>query len=469
MTVKAPTAPDKLSRYIPLVFIALYAMAFFFRPLLPVDETRYLTAAWEMLLRHGWFDPLTVNFEPYHQKPPMLFWLINLSWSVFGVSRWAAMIPVVLASMLSVYLTSALCRRLQPALVTRAWLVLLGMFGFLLYCTVILFDLTLSVFVLGALLSVLAYARERRVRYVLSLGLLLGLGVLTKGPVAWLYVVFPILLAPYWADGNGNWKSWYFGMLAAFVVSLIPVLAWLIPVLEESSRQFGYWLVWEQTAGRITGSYRSSHDRPFWFFVVVLPLLSLPWLFFPRFWRRLGDLKRHFADEPGLRFLLLWIVPTFVAFSLIGGKQPHYMMPLLPAVAILVAYLLRELPRRALQITTAAMLVIIIGAHAAASRSVMHLYDLRPIAQFVISNRDRDWAWVGNYHGEVNFLARLEKPVAEVDPEQLDAWLDAHPGGLAMARYERVGELAPYDILLSTEYRGRMLAVIAKQGGSAAP
>ena len=467
--MKAPTVSDKLSPYIPLVFLALYAMALVFRPLLPIDETRYLTAAWEMLMRHDWFAPLTVNFEPYHQKPPMLFWLINLSWSVFGISRWAALIPIVLASMSSVYLTSALCRRLQPALATRAWLVLLGMFGFLLYSTAILFDLTLAVFVLGALLAVLAYAQERRGRYVLLLGLLLGLGVLTKGPVAYLYVIFPILLGPYWIEGNRNRKSWYLGMLGAFFISLVPVLAWLIPVLADSSRQFGYWLVWEQTAGRITGSYRSAHDRPVWFFVVVLPLLSLPWLFFPRFWKRLGDLKRHFGDQSGLRFLLLWIVPTFVVFSLIGGKQPHYMVPLLPGVAILIAYLLRELSRRALRITTAAMLIVIIGGHAALAKSLMHLYDLGPVAGFVASYRDRSWAWVGNYHGEVNFLARLKKPVAEVKPEDLDAWFDAHPDGLAMARYEHVDELSRYDILLSTEYRGRMLAIIAEQGGSSAP
>jgi 4-amino-4-deoxy-L-arabinose transferase-like glycosyltransferase len=467
--VKARTASDPLSRYIPLVFLALYAMAVIFRPLLPVDETRYLTAAWEMLLRHDWFAPLTVNFEPYHQKPPMLFWLINLSWSVFGASRWAAMIPIVLASMASVYLTSALCRRLQPPLATRAWLVLLGMFGFLLYSTAILFDMTLTVFVIGALLAMLAYARERRVRYVLLLGVLLGLGVLTKGPVAWLYVLFPILLGPYWIDGNRNWKSWYLGALGAFMVSLIPVLAWLVPVLKASSSEFGYWLVWEQTAGRITGSYQSSHDRPFYFFLIVLPLLSLPWIFFPRLWQRFGDLKRHYGGNSGLRFLLLWIVPTFVAFSLIGGKQPHYMIPLLPGVAILTAYLLRELSARTLQITTAAMLIVIIGGHAAMSNTIRHLYDLGPIAAYVAAHKDRDWAYVGNYHGEVNYLARLKKPFEELRPDELDAWFDEHPGGLAITRYMRVEELARYDILLSMRYRGRELAVIAEQGSPSTP
>lgn len=467
--MKAPTASDKLSPYLPLVFLVLYATAVFFRPLLPIDETRYLTASWEMLLRHDWLAPLTVNFQPYHQKPPLLFWLINLSWSVFGVSRWAAMIPVVLASLASVYLTSALCRRLQPALARRAWLVLLGMFGFLLYSTAILFDFTLTVFVVSALLSVLAYARERRVRYVLLLGLLLGLGVLTKGPVAYLYAIFPIVLGPYWIDRNRNWKSWYFGALGALAVSLIPVLAWLVPVLKASSSEFGYWLVWEQTAGRVTGSYAASHDRSFHFFLVVLPVICLPWLAFPRFWRRLGDLKRHFAHDASLRFLLTWFVPTFIAFSLIGGKQPHYMVPLLPGVAILTAYLLRDLSVRALQITVASMLVFFIGGHAVLSKTIRHFYDIGPIAGYVTEHRDRDWAYVGRYHGEVNFLARMEKPLEELRPGELDAWFDIHPGGLAITRYFRDEDLAGYHILFSTRYRNRELAVIAEQGRQRGP
>ena len=424
-----------------------------------------MTAAWEMLLRHDWLAPLTVNFEPYHQKPPMLFWLINLSWTVFGVSRWAAVIPIVLASMSSVYLTSALCRRVQPEVATRAWVVLLGMFGFLLYSTVILFDLTLAVFVLGALLSVLAYAEQRRVRYVLALGLLLGLGVLTKGPVAYLYVIFPILFGPYWIERNRRWKSWYWGALGAFGLSLLPVLAWLVPVLLASSNEFGYWLVWEQTAGRITGSYRSSHDRPIFFFLIVLPLLSLPWILFPRFWTRIADLKRHFSGDAGLRFLLIWVVPTFFAFSLIGGKQPHYMVPLLPGVAILTAYLLRSLSARTLQITAASMIVLVIGAHVALSKEVMRRYDLGPVAEFVAEHRDRDWAWVGNYHGEVNYLARLTKPFAEVRQNGLAAWFDAHPDGMAITRYARAKDLAGYDILYSTKYRSRGLAVIARSEG----
>ena len=76
---------------------ALFAAGLAFRPLLPIDETRYLSVSWEMLLRGSYLVP-TMNFEPYFQKPPMLFWLIDIAWAIVGVSRWSALLVVFAAS-----------------------------------------------------------------------------------------------------------------------------------------------------------------------------------------------------------------------------------------------------------------------------------------------------------------------------------------------------------------------------------
>jgi 4-amino-4-deoxy-L-arabinose transferase-like glycosyltransferase len=65
----------------------LVVVALTVRPLLPVDETRYLSVAWEMWLRHDWLVP-HLNGSPYPDKPPLLFWGILLGWRVFGVNVW---------------------------------------------------------------------------------------------------------------------------------------------------------------------------------------------------------------------------------------------------------------------------------------------------------------------------------------------------------------------------------------------
>jgi len=440
----------------------LFVTAVGFRPALPVDETRYLTVAWEMLLRHDWLAPLTVNFEPYHHKPPLLFWLIETSWSVFGVSRWAAVIPVVLASLGTAYLTDALSRRLLPGLGWRAVVVLVGCVAFLAYSTLILFDLTLTLFVVGALLSLLAYAARRRLLYVVLTGLLLGGGVLTKGPVAYLYVAFPILLAPWWMERRGGWASWYAGGAGALLISVIPVLLWLVPVLASSTDEFGRWLIWEQTAGRVTGSYGNSHPQPPYFYLLILPVLLLPWTLFPGFWTGLKTLRGDFRDRQGIRFLVLWIVPTIAAFSLIAGKQPHYMVPLLPGLALLIARATAGLSTRALQLTTAVMITGFVVGHAALSAKLDVRYGMQPVADFVHQHSDHDWSFTGrHYRGELSFLARLDGPVDTPKIEELPDWFVAHPRGYAVVSYRRATDVAGYELLVSTPYRGRQLGVVS--------
>lgn len=85
------------------------------RPVLPVDETRYLSVAWEMQ-RDGSFVVPHLNGEIYSHKPPLLFWLINLVWSVIGVSEIAARLVAPAFGVLGVALTWRLGGRLFPEL-----------------------------------------------------------------------------------------------------------------------------------------------------------------------------------------------------------------------------------------------------------------------------------------------------------------------------------------------------------------
>ncbi|MCB9987768.1 MAG: glycosyltransferase family 39 protein [Rhodospirillales bacterium] len=447
--------------WVPAALLVLFCTVVAFRPLLPIDETRYLTVAWEMALRHDWLAPLTLNWEPYHHKPPILFWLINLSWSVFGVNRWAGTLPVIFAALANVYLTRILAQKLFRDKADKFELLPLLMVGsvpFLIYGTLVMFDITLTVFVLCALLALVSYAYSRRPVFILLLALSLGLGVLTKGPVAWLYVLFPVLLGPYWMKENrSNW-SWYGGCLLAYILSLIPALLWLIPVVQASSDDFVLSLVWEQTAGRITGNMGSSHDRPFYFYLPLLPVLFLPWAFFPSFWKGIKKAPSVLKSEPGLRFLLCMVVPTLVVFSLIGGKQPHYLVPFLPAIIIFIAYT-ANLSRRAVALTVAFMLVVFVTGHVAGSVTVFKRYDLRPIASYIHEHEDKDWVFARKYQGEFNFLGRLTKPIAVENVAHMHLWFADHPAGFAIIRYDKPEEVAVYDMKMAMPYRGKNIGV----------
>ena len=93
--------------------ILLVTCAIACRPLLPVDETRYLTVAWEA---HVTGDYLVshLNTETYAHKPPLLFWLINAVWSVTGLNEYAARLVPPLSGIVCLLLTSVMARRLWP-------------------------------------------------------------------------------------------------------------------------------------------------------------------------------------------------------------------------------------------------------------------------------------------------------------------------------------------------------------------
>lgn len=455
--------------WILLSFGGLFLMAVLFRPLLPIDETRYLTVAWEMFLRHDWFAPLTMNGEPYHHKPPLLFWLINAVWAITGPSRWAATIPPVAAGIACIFLTRALAHTLftnDREMVEKTPFIIASSAAFLVYSSMVMFDVTLTAFVLGALLALVRFSQTGHWRYVPLMALLLGLGVLTKGPVAYLHVVFPMLLGPLWHKEALRKNIWYRACLSATLLSVLPVMMWLVPVLRQSDNQFAFWLLWEQTAGRITGNFNDAHVRPFYFYLPILPLLVMPWILFPRFWQEIRFLPQRLLTRNGYRFLLCWIVPVFLCFSFISGKQPHYLVPLVPGLTLLLAVLLKDTSMRTVQRTFLAVYMILLATHLIGSQTFLKDYDLRPIADYVRAHSDRDWAFVKKYHGEINFLARMEDPV-HVLPEQseVNPWLTNHPEGLFIMRYKDDSETAPYREILSIPYRGKTLGIFAEGTG----
>jgi 4-amino-4-deoxy-L-arabinose transferase-like glycosyltransferase len=441
------------------VMLALYLAAIAFRPLLPIDETRYMTVAWEMRLHNGWLSPLTLNFEPYHHKPPMLFWLINLFWSVFGVNRWAGLIPIVLSSFTVVMLTARLGRKLVPDSAERIPYIMLASVPFVIYGTLVMFDLTLTVFVLCALLCLLTYAEKRQFKYMALMALCIGFGVLTKGPVAYLYVIFPMLLAPLWVKDFNRPVSWYGDCVAAIALSILPVFVWLGPVLAHSDNKFAFWLLWNQTAGRVTGNFADAHVRPFYFYLPFIPVMFLPWIGFPSFWR---SLKNFDVQDKGTKFLLCWIAPVFFSFCCISGKQPHYLLPLLPAVALFIATQTKAISIKNLQMTVLSVIALTVSGQCIAGFTVFKNYDLTTIADYVGAHSEKEFAWVRNYHGEIGFLGRLEHPLDDVQRKDVPLWFMDHPGGLAIIRYEYEDEVTEYKKILSHSYRGKSLGIFEK-------
>jgi hypothetical protein len=121
-------------------------------------------------------------------------------------------------------------------------------------------------------------------------------------------------------------------MAIALIAGIALALAWALPAAAVAGERFGVEVNWPQMAGRMV--HNSSHLEPWWWYLPIVPLVLLPWAAWPDWWRQLrGALN---AGEPGVRFCLAWLA-AFLVSCAVSAKQPQYLLPLIPAVALLVA------------------------------------------------------------------------------------------------------------------------------------
>ena len=332
---------------------ALAAIQVWLLPLLPVDETRYLAVAWEMWHRGDLLVPW-LNGEPYSHKPPLLFWLIQGLWALFGISAPVARGLVFALALAALWATARLGQRLWPhrpgASVLALWL-LAGSLFWHNFQVLIQFDLLLTLCALAGWAGIWRAALGET-RGWWWLGLALGLGILAKGPVIFLHLLPVAVLAPLW---HPEWPErtgcWYAGVTGAVIIGVSIALAWAMPAGMAGGEAYRQAIFWGQSAGRVVNSF--AHRAPWWSYLWMLPLMWLPWLVWPGLWRRVRAGLRHSAGaggrgagrgwyslDSGLRFCLSVLLPALVLFSLVSGKQAKYLLPLMPLVALWLGRLL---------------------------------------------------------------------------------------------------------------------------------
>jgi 4-amino-4-deoxy-L-arabinose transferase-like glycosyltransferase len=325
-----------------LLWGILVLAGLYFRPLTPVDETRAASVAWEMWQRGDFLVP-HLNGETYSHKPPLLQWGMHLAWLLTGVNDWTTRLVAPLFGLANLFLAGNLARRLwpdRPDSHTLAPLVLLSFPVWAVWTTLTLYDMLVAFFTLLGLLGIWRSAQGEVWAGRLLAGLAIGGGVLSKGPVILLLILPAGLLAPWWMERRParGWANWYLGLLGSVLLGVLLALAWAIPAGIAGGEEYRHAIFWGQSAGRIAHSF--AHRRPFWWYGMVLPILLFPWIFRFSLWR--GRPWPKFRTDAGLRFCLAHLGAVTLLLSLVSGKQVHYLLPVLPAAALILARLLPE-------------------------------------------------------------------------------------------------------------------------------
>lgn len=322
-----------------------------------IDEAHNAECAREMYEAGNLVVP-TFNYHLRTDKPAMLYWWINLSYSLFGISEWSARLPSVLAGMGSLLLCYEIGRRLFGNVTgLLAGLILASSFMFSVSShavtpdAILIFNVQLTFF-----WFVLAYD-YRDPRLLVLVGLGAGLAMLTKGPVG---IVLPgtvILLFLLWQRKLRF--LWSFWTLHAIGWCLLLSIPWYLYVGYETRWDFikGFFLT--HNLSRFNAPME-GHQGPFFYHLVVILVAFAPWSIFlgPTIWNSMRERVVNPHGKPwAYRLLLCWIAIWFVVFSIAATKLPNYVLPTYPALAMLTAAFLVRWWKQAEAAKLAAMAV----------------------------------------------------------------------------------------------------------------
>ncbi len=310
--------------------------------LMDPDEGRYAEIAREFFVSGNWLIP-HLNLLPYLEKPPLVYWLTALSFGGLGYTELAARLPAALSALGGILLAYGLGRAFWgPAPGFFSAVVLATCGGYVALARLLTLDMTLAFFLnLGVGLGYLALSRNRPSFWPWAY-LALGLGVLTKGPVA---VVLAALIWGLWVllispppqpsplKGEGVKGSIYSRLRLlcqpwGWLILAVLVLPWFAWVGWRYPEFYRFFLV-EQHFGRYLSA--AIHPQPFYYYGPVLLGLMLPWS-----WLLPWALAKGRGAGQDRVFLLLWAGVILVFFSLSRGKLAPYVLPALLPLALLL-------------------------------------------------------------------------------------------------------------------------------------
>ncbi len=309
------------------------------------DESRFAQASRQMLEQHD-FSRVHVQEHARHLKPPGIYWLQAGATHAFRFfyqnSIATYRVVSVLGGMLAVCFlfaffasdlgivtafTAALALATSLLLVVEAHMAVTD--AFLLACIV---------FMQGCLWRAYTAYREGRsipskAAYGFWIGMGLGLAIKGTAPIVGLLSLLGLALFE---------RSSVFvrrlHLFSGMLLVLLLTLAWAVPVSLASHSNFFWDMIRQDALPKVLGSHQ-GHGKPPGYFLILLPALFLPSALFVL--PALGKAWRE-REKPLVRFLWAWILPSWIFIELIHTKLPQYLLPVLPALALLVAIFLKE-------------------------------------------------------------------------------------------------------------------------------
>ena len=427
------------SKIVWLLFAAAVVFIYFFGltiPLVGPDEPRYSQIAREMFERGDWVTPQLGGFD-WFEKPALLYWLQIASYKLFGVNEFAARFGSALFGLGTIMCLWILGRFSATENTENTekegqtidndsfsvnsvssvakkdfanWLAIIAAssIGLLAFSRGASFDIILTFPITASLVCYFIFetylqkhyycaipgtvgnSKSATVRTIVAVVppiiwavlflsgfyFFIGVALLAKGLVG---IVFPLAVVFFYHLLKFELLPGKIFLISLFwgtIISLLVAAVWYVPMYQANGWKFVDEFFIQHHFQRFT-SDKYRHRQPFWFFFVVLPLMTLPWLpfFLAALWKFFKVQGSRFKTQnhspftthhsPLTNFAFAWLAVPLVFFSLSGSKLPGYILPSLPGAIVLTAVYVSEfvskskVRERILQITAASTLLIV--------------------------------------------------------------------------------------------------------------
>lgn len=413
------------------VAVAVCGFLFFFGlgafGLVGADEPRYAQIAREMLARHDWIVP-TLNGHHWLEKPALLFWKIMGSYSMLGVYDWAARVPSAAHATAMVLVIFFFMRRFRPGSELDSALITASSAAVVAFARGASTDMPLTATFTVAMLSWWAWRQNGRRLWLATFYVFLGFGALAKGPVA---PALAVLIVAAYAATHRDAKVFLRSLwLPGFALFFLIALPWYIAIQVKAPEFFRVFFIEHNLERFGTNLYR--HAQPFWYYLPVFILATVPWTFFlfpalgdaaVDFWARLRSRNQAAIAAPPRPlqldtpitpetypqssspvagdlpvFLFVWVIVTIGFFSISRSKLPGYVLPAIPPAAMLAAEYVAHRP---------ALSRIQVMLHSLLCGAVMAVALLVPWRLLREPVPDRTWALIAGISGVIAIAALL--------------------------------------------------------------
>lgn len=338
-----------------MALASLPLMGWWTTGLFDLDEGYYAAVAGEMLRRGEWITPY-YNGEPWYEKPILLYWLAIPSIAWFG-QDFGPRLPSVLATLTTYGMTTFFVNRhFGKSAAFLSTLVLASSLLMVVVGRMMMTDPLLVMAFTAAMFAFWESLSNPRLRYLV--GLSLGLAVLAKGPVA--VILFALVAAVFYWRQPALRAGYHGGWWLAAAVFLAVVASWYVPAYLKDGQVFVQEFLVKQNLGRFAGGDEAHTIKQWWGYLLYFPILLIgmfPWSLIAWLLPRLAKV----TNGPLIHFLAIWAIAIFAFFTVSQAKLPHYILPCLPPLAIVIGVYLASsaISRKALGAWPAAWILAI--------------------------------------------------------------------------------------------------------------